>query len=113
MIAKGRMASNNEQVARHGFFSNDRRIHQGINFFQSTANSIVDNDQDSEETSTASMAINGKWYKLMKLKSTLKIQTPFVDIMFDINMLLAGNIHSVQAQEITGDATEVDVQIDF
>ena len=60
MIAKGRMASNNEQVARHGFFSNDRRIHQGINFFQSTENSIVDNDPDSEATSTASMATNGK-----------------------------------------------------
>ena len=63
MIAKGRMASNNEQVARHGFFSNDRRIHQGINFFQSTENSIVDNDPDSEATSTASMATNGKRYK--------------------------------------------------
>ena len=63
MIAKGRMASNNEQVARHGFFSNDRRIHQGINFFQSAANSIVDNDQDSEATSIASMATNGKRYK--------------------------------------------------
>ena len=62
MIAKGRLASNNEQVARHGFFANDRRIHQGINCFQSTANVIVENDPNSEATSAVSATTNGKGY---------------------------------------------------
>ena len=66
MIAKGRMASNNEQVARHGFFANDRRIHQGVNFFHSTANSVVDNDPDSEATAVVSTATNGKRHQSMK-----------------------------------------------
>ena len=63
MIAKGRMTSNNQQVARHGFFANDRRIHQGVNFFQSTTNNIVDNDPSSEGKLTVSMVTNGKRYQ--------------------------------------------------
>lgn len=63
MIAKGRMASNNEQIARHGFFANDRRIHQGVNFFQSTTNNIVDNDPSSDGSSGVLMATNGERYQ--------------------------------------------------
>ena len=63
MIAKGRMASNNQEVARHGFFANDRRIHPGVNFFQSTENSFVDNTQDLEATVAVSVETNGKGYQ--------------------------------------------------
>ena len=63
MIAKGGMASNNEQVARHGFFANDRRIHQDINFFQTTGNNIVDNDPSSDVSWGVSMATHGKRYQ--------------------------------------------------
>ena len=65
LIAKGRIASNNDQVARHGFFANDRRIHQNVNFFRSptvTTDSITDTASDgtvvTAETTTGKILTN-------------------------------------------------------
>ena len=65
LIAKGRIASNNDQVARHGFFANDRRIHQNVNFFRSpavTTDSLTDAASDgtvvTAETTTGKILTN-------------------------------------------------------
>ena len=63
LIAKGRMASNNEQVSRHGFFANDRRIHQNINFFRSddaTIDDVADSSPDPTATAVITQTTDGK-----------------------------------------------------
>ena len=63
LIAKGRMASNNEQVSRHGFFANDRRIHQNINFFRSdgaTIDDVADSSPDPTATAVMTPTTDGK-----------------------------------------------------
>ena len=63
LIAKGRMASNNEQVSRHGFFANDRRIHQNINFFRSddaTIDNVADSSPDPTATAIITQTTDGK-----------------------------------------------------
>ena len=63
LIAKGKMASNNDQVARHGFFANDRRIHQNINFFRSddgAIDDVTDSGPDSIGTAVIPQTTDGK-----------------------------------------------------